>query len=65
MFNPHHKYKDGTLALDISSEGWDDSVKKEFISVAHKLGLSVGTHPNFFHIDGRILAGLSQATFKY
>jgi len=65
MFNKAHKYTHGTLALDISSVGWSDADKAKFAREAKQLGLSVGFNDRFFHIDGRVLAGLPQATFTY
>ena len=65
MHNPTHKYVNGTMAMDISTNGWSAKEKEKFVNEATKLGISIGFGSTFFHIDGRTLIGLPRANFNY
>ena len=64
MFNPYHRYT-GTLAIDVSSVLGHSETKERFLKLARELGLSIGIHESFYHIDGRVLYGLPRAEFSY
>lgn len=55
----------GTMAADIDWRGWLKSEKIRFARLAHSIGLRVGLHDGFCHVDlGRTL-GLSPRPFVY
>jgi hypothetical protein len=62
--NPKHKIT-GSAAADINWRAWDTATKLKFAQLAWKHGFSVGLHNGFCHVDWRVHAGLSQATFVY
>ena len=55
----------GTMAVDISTAGWDDDNVSEFLTVAQAHGFSTGLAKTFIHLDARILLGRSRADFTY
>lgn len=62
--NPAHPTL-GTCAADIAWRSWSRAERLAFARHAFKLGLSVGLHNGFCHVDYRTVIGLPQAVFLY
>lgn len=55
----------GSIAVDISIEGWSDPKVASFINCAKLFGWSVGIAETFIHIDKRIQVGLPRREWVY
>lgn len=55
----------GSLAIDISTIGWEDGRKSDLENKARSLGWSVGVAKTFIHLDKRIQVGLPQREWAY
>lgn len=62
--NKKHK-TNGTCAADIRWADWKKEEQLRFAKLAYSLGLSVGLHNAFCHVDLRTVAGLPQSVFLY
>lgn len=56
----------GTMAADIAWRGWSTEEKIKFARLAHEMGLRIGLHDGFCHVDlGRTIDGISARPFQY
>lgn len=56
----------GTMAADIAWRGWTKEQKIKFARMAHDIGLRIGLHDGFCHVDlGRTVPGIKPHTFLY
>jgi hypothetical protein len=55
----------GSMAADISWASWETAEKLRFARMAHSLGLRVGLHNSFCHIDGGRSLGANPRPFVY
>lgn len=62
----NHKYKNnGSMAADVKWRHWSEDKKLRFAKLAWSLGLSVGLHDGFCHVDMRTAVGKEQGSFLY
>lgn len=65
LTTPYHTGAAGTMALDVSTVGWDGSLQRKAVNIARERRWSIGFAATFLHFDRRVDLGMPRAEFDY